>query len=262
MKISEYMKLNGLWFNKKLGQNFLVDDNIKQKIVDSFQLKENENILEIGGGLGSISEYILKHNVNLTIIEIDKGFSKILKTNFSDSTIINEDILKLDLSKFTNVDKVVGNLPYYITSPILMMFLESDINFKSLHFMMQKEVAKRIISKAGSKDYSVLTICANLLSEIEYNFDISPNCFYPKPKVDSALLTFKKRGGKDYSKVIKLVKRAFSKRRKTIKNNLLPYYDIERLKNAFNKVDIDLNIRAEKIEINQYIELTKVLDNE
>ncbi len=258
--IKDLMKHSGLKFNKRFGQNFLVDKNIINKIVDTIDIKPGDSVLEIGPGIGAITGEIVSRGARLNVVEIDRGFVEILKTNFDTVNVIEGDILKTDLSFLTDGVKIVGNLPYYITTPIIMHFLESDINFSSLTFMMQKEVGERIAAEVGTKEYGVLSVISQMLSDVTLEFVVSPNSFIPKPNVDSIVVTFRKKEvpfNKDG--VIKVVKAAFSSRRKTIKNSLSNHFDKELVNSALESAGIDPSIRAERLILDDFINIQKHL---
>ncbi len=258
--IKDLMKHSGLKFNKRFGQNFLVDKNIIDKIVDTIDIKPCDEVLEIGPGIGAITGEILSRGANLSVVEIDRGFVEILKTNFDNLNVIEGDILKVDLSFLGDNVKIVGNLPYYITTPIIMHFLESDMNFESLTFMMQKEVGERIAAEVGTKEYGVLSVISQMLSEVSLEFTVSPNSFIPKPNVDSIVVTFRKKEVDfDKESVIKVVKAAFSSRRKTIKNSLSNHFDKSLVSEALDKAGIEPTIRAERLVLDDFINISKFL---
>lgn len=256
-------KINPL---KNFGQNYLLDRNILNKIADEINPSFGENILEIGPGLGALSGEILKRSGSLTAVEIDRRVIETLKEQFENLTVIEGDILATDLKPFAKEKKlrVVGNIPYNITSPILFKLIESREVVSDAVFMIQHEVAKRITSSRGTKDYGILSVILNYFCDIKYCFKVSPNVFFPKPKVDSAVihLTFnenKFQGLEDERLYIQTVKAAFSKRRKTLKNSLgsSQFGDID-----FSKSETDLSLRAEQLSIEDFILLTNFIRRE
>ena len=250
---------------KSLGQNFLIDENLLNKIVSLIKI-ENKSILEIGPGTGNLTSYILKNNPKkLIVIEKDKELIIFLKKKFEEKIeIINEDILKINEK---NLDKekliVFGNLPYNISTEILTKWILNLKNkifwFDSLILMFQKEVADRIISNFNSSKYGRLSVLANWKLDVEKVFDISPNCFYPKPKVESSLLFFRPKkifyqfeNPRNLEKVTRVF---FNQRRKKLKKpfNLL----FKDNTNILNNLKIDLNLRPQNLNHDIYYELTK-----
>ena len=250
---------------KSLGQNFLIDENVLNKIVSLIKI-ENKSILEIGPGTGNLTSYILKNNPKkLIVIEKDKELIIFLKKKFEEKIeIINEDILKINEK---NLDKekliVFGNLPYNISTEILTKWILNLKNkifwFDSLILMFQKEVAERIISNFNSSKYGRLSILANWKLDVDKVFDISPNCFYPKPKVESSLLFFRPKkifyqfeNPRNLEKVTRVF---FNQRRKKLKKpfNLL----FKDNTNILNNLKIDLNLRPQNLNHDIYYKLTK-----
>ena len=223
---------------KKLGQNFLIDENIINRIVDESCLNSDNDVLEIGGGIGFVTENLVKHAKNVFVVELDDEAIPVLKKIPADNlNIIHQDILKTDLSQISDKKlKVVANIPYYITGPIIAHLLGEidDLENKNRNsiseivMMVQYEVAKRIVAteKSPSKEYGLLSILSQFWANVEYLETVSNRAFYPSPKVNSALVKFKIRQKpllelKDYKFFRKFVKAAFSSRRKNIKNALL-----------------------------------------
>mgnify|MGYP006168318893 CR=1 FL=1 len=237
---------------KNWGQNFLIDQNTINKIIEIVNPKKNEDILEIGPGHGALTEKILPLCKNLYAIEIDPLLCERLKNKPNIKLkIFNEDILKWE-HKVANQNKIkiVGNLPYYITSPIIFKFLKYNY-WNKMTIMVQKEVAQRIISEYNNKNYSRISVMCQTFCQIDYNIDVSRNSFYPKPKVDSSVITFKKTNKKiDINNYTLLIKRSFSQRRKTLKNNLKKYVDLDLIKNYKLK-------RPQELTVTDYINLYK-----
>jgi 16S rRNA (adenine1518-N6/adenine1519-N6)-dimethyltransferase len=257
-------KINPL---KNFGQNYLLDKNILNKIADEINPSRGDNILEIGPGLGALSGEILKRTDSLTAVEIDRRVIDALKEQFENLNVIQGDILETDLKNFAssgNKLRVVGNIPYNITSPILFKLIEDRNIISDAVFMIQHEVAKRITSSKGTKDYGILSVVLNYFCDIKYCFKVSPNVFFPKPKVDSAVIhlwfnTDKYPGLEDERLYIQTVKAAFGKRRKTLKNSLSSsrFGDID-----FTKSEVDLSLRAEQLSIEDFILLTNFIRRE
>ncbi len=257
-------KINPL---KNFGQNYLTDKNILTKIADEINPSPGENILEIGPGLGALSGEILARSGALTAVEIDHRVIETLSAQFENLNIVQGDILKTDFNQFASKDKklrVVGNIPYNITSPILFKLLEHREIITDAVFMIQHEVAKRIASSKGTKDYGILSVVLNYFCDIKYCFKVSPHVFFPKPKVDSAVIHITVNGNKysglsDEALYVQTVKAAFGKRRKTLKNSLSSskFGDID-----FSKSVIDLSLRAEQLSIEDFILLTNFIHGE
>ena len=235
---------------KSLGQNFLQNDTIIKKIVSLFVCKENDLIIEIGSGRGALTKYLISLPCQFLGIEIDKdmhSYLDSLKTN-----IIYDDILKIDLEtllKNYHYDNlyIVGNLPYYITSPIITKLIQSNLKIKKMVFMVQKEVAERFTSKSGSKDYGYMTVFINHYYETKYEFTVLKDEFKPVPKVDSAIISLKE---KEYKEVPKdywdFVKEAFFYKRKNLKNNLSKY-NLQQMEEVLKDYNLDLKVRAEDL---------------
>ena len=203
---------------KSWGQNFLTDDNTINKIIKIINPTKNDTILEIGPGHGALTSKLLNLSKKLYTVEIDPMLYEMLKDKYSHLDIVNEDILKWDNSKI-KLNKVVGNIPYNISSQIIFKFLPGQ--WETMVLMLQKEVAKRIISSEGSKEYGRISVMVQNFCDVKYMCDISKNVFYPKPKVDSGILLFKKKNTSiDIDKFSSFIKEAFKQRRKKIKNNL------------------------------------------
>lgn len=240
---------------KSLGQNFLNDMNIKKKIVDSLDIQDGDEIIEIGPGTGALTEIILQNNISYLGIEIDSRAFEIIKnlTKVNEKfDVINQDILKVESEIFTSNSKVVGNLPYYITSSIIFKILEAKQKPKVSIFMVQKEVAQRLNGKVNTKDNGILAIAISLLGKAELLFDVSPNCFYPKPKVWSSVvkITFDK-NLENFREILNFVKMAFNQRRKTLNNSIKSYIkDID-----VTGLEAILSKRAEQLSADDFINL-------
>lgn len=248
---------------KSLGQNFLKDENIIKKIINEINPLPNETVIEIGPGEGALTKHLIKSEAAFTAVEYDRRAVEHLQIEFPSLKIIQSDFLKFDLKSLSK-DKlrIVGNIPYNITSPIIFKMLENRELINDSVMMIQYEVAKRITSKIGTKDYGILSVLLNTFAETKFCFKVSPNVFYPKPKVDSAVIHiyFNKKIDPDLNEelFIKLVKASFNNRRKTLKNSLsnsiFRVYDL-------NKIDFDFSKRAEQLTISEFINLAKIFDN-
>ena len=258
--------MNNIFPLKRFGQNFLQDQNIVKKIISEIDPKENELILEIGPGQGAITSLLLESNANLTAIEIDKRVIDDLQARFINLHLLQSDFLKLDLNQFTNSSKqklrVVGNIPYNITSPILFKLFENNTLVQDAVLMVQYEVAKRMTAKMGSKDYGILSVLLEYFGSNKLAFKVSPNVFYPKPNVHSAVVHINfndKRNNSEFNSMFKsIVKSSFGNRRKTLKNSLSNgiFASVN-----FSDCGIDLSLRAEQLNVDDFIKLTEFISN-
>ncbi len=257
-------------YKKSLGQNFLKDNNVIEKIVSAINYEDNNLVIEIGPGSGAMTKELLKRVDFAILYEIDTRLEKILFKELSDYVnyeLIFDDFLKRnignDLSKY-NYDNlyIVANLPYYITTPIINKIVSDKIPVKEMVIMIQKEVADRLSSKPGSRDYGQITVFLNYFFEIEKVLTVSKNCFVPKPKVDSAVIKMKRREQKELVKdeefFEKIVKDSFRFKRKTIKNNL-SNYDLKKIDIILNKYGFDINTRSECIPYYVFVEIANEL---
>ncbi len=257
-------------YKKSLGQNFLKDNNVVEKIVSAINYEDNNLVIEIGPGSGAMTKELLKRVDFAILYEIDTRLEKILFKELSDYVnyeLIFDDFLKRnignDLSKY-NYDNlyIVANLPYYITTPIINKIVSDKIPVKEIVIMIQKEVADRLSSKPGSRDYGQITVFLNYFFEIEKVLTVSKNCFVPKPKVDSAVIKMKRREQKELVKdeefFEKIVKDSFRFKRKTIKNNL-SNYDLKKIDIILNKYGFDINTRSECIPYYVFVEIANEL---
>ena len=254
---------------KKYGQNFLVDKGVIDKIIKSINPKNLEKILEIGPGLGALTSQILNKIDHIDVVEIDPDMIKVLEEKIPSSkiTIFPSNILEMNNDIIGKYDKVIGNLPYYISSEILLKMIKTINNQKELHFMLQKEVAERVASSTHSKSYGRLSVMLQYFFDIELLFDIQPESFSPPPKVTSSLVRLIPKINyankvKDIDSFEELLKLSFSQKRKTIKNNLKPILN----DNDLNIIDINPQDRAEMlsladfVRIENYIFDKKILD--
>ncbi len=250
---------------KKFGQNYLTDRNILLKIVKEINPQHDDNLIEIGPGLGSLTEHLIDANPSLTAIEIDTRAVNILKEKLPGLNVIQNDFLKIDLVSLKKPGtkiKVAGNIPYNITSPIIFKLIENHSLISDAIFMIQHDVALRMTASAGNKSYGILAVVLNKFCDVRLCFKVSPNVFYPKPKVNSALIHIRFRDIeiKQYEKkiFIALVKAMFNTRRKTIKNSLSNsiFASLD-----FSNCGIDLTKRAEQLELNQFEELSQFVIN-
>lgn len=247
---------------KKFGQNFLTDHNILNKIVDEISPQPDDNILEIGPGLGSLTEKLAQKGIAFSAVEIDRRVIDDLKNRFPLLNIIQKDFLELDLISLLRFEKdklrIVGNIPYNLTSSIIFKMIEDNQFIKDSVLMVQYEVAKRMTAKTGIKDYGILSVILSYFAEVKLEFKVSPNVFYPKPKVESAVvhLTFKEiRQSRNFQKVfISVVKASFGNRRKMLRNSLSNSIFAEI---NFSESGIDLSKRAEQLTLDEFLSLTE-----
>ena len=264
-KMNENLNNNNFNFKKKFGQNFIIDENIIRNIVDKADVDKDTLVIEIGPGAGSLTNFLAKQAKNVLCYEIDTSLNDILKENlkeYENVNIIYNDFLKANISealKKYNYEKlyVVANLPYYITTPIIIKIIEDKLNVDKIVVMVQKEVGDRFKAIPGSKDYNSLSIFLNYYFEVSKIMDVSKNVFMPKPNVDSIVVEFKKRSNKlkvNEEIFFKLIRDSFVQKRKTLRNNLKEY-DLDKIENILNKYNLDLSVRAEQIPIEIFVEI-------
>lgn len=276
-KTMEIIKKYGFDFKKNFGQNFLTDYNILTGIADSAEISSDDCVLEIGPGIGSLTQVIAERAKKVIAVEIDNKLIPILEdtlSGYKNIEIINADILKTDISAIINSCggeiKVVANLPYYITTPIIMALLERQYNIKSITVMIQKEVADRISASCGSKDYGALSVAAQYYCDVNYDFTVSASCFIPRPKVDSSVITLtplkeKRYKTNDEKLFFKIVKCAFGQRRKTFINSIANQSGLSVTKDELSEIlesmGLDARIRGEALSIQQLCDFTDRLSS-
>ena len=261
--------LKNFEYKKSLGQNFINDDNIIKKMVNSVDIDSDTLVIEIGPGAGVLSNEIIPRSKNTILYEIDTRLEEVLDSKlnkYNNYKIIFNDFLKEDvkneISKY-KYDKlyVVANLPYYITTPIIEKLI-NDVEPNKIIIMIQKEVADRLCSKVGNKEYGYITAYLNYFYDIKKLFDVSRNCFTPKPNVDSTIISMIKKNRdikvKDINYFNRLLKDSFKFKRKTLRNNLKGY-DLQVIENVLMKYGFDLTSRAENIDVDVFIEITNEL---
>ena len=243
---------------KKWGQNFLVDNNLFDKIIKTIDITTEENVLEIGPGQGALSEKLVDVAKSLSMVEIDPDLIKILEVHekLSGLKIINQDILKVDLDSL-EIDSpvVVGNIPYNITSPIIFWLIDHLDSWDRAYLMVQKEVAQRLTGKIGTKDYSRVTVMTRLFFDIKICFSISPNVFIPRPKVQSAFISIEKRldfnkNDINIKKFSQVVRMAFNQRRKMLRNSL------STLNIDLDVCKVDFTRRPEQLTVDEFIDIS------
>lgn len=254
---------------KRFGQNYLVDKNIVKKIIDEFNPEKEDVVLEIGPGTGALTSELINNVKRFIAVEIDKRAVKHLKEKFPSLEIINQDFLETNLSDFVHKNeklRIIGNIPYNITSPILFKLIYERKFVKDALLMVQYEVAKRITAEKGTKDYGILSVLLNYFAKTKLCFKISPNVFYPKPKVYSAIIRIKfieeEQKNFDDNLFINVVKAAFGNRRKVLKNSLSN--SIFRALNFTNNVELTslLAKRAEDLSIKDFIQLYEFIKSQ
>ncbi|NMB08656.1 MAG: 16S rRNA (adenine(1518)-N(6)/adenine(1519)-N(6))-dimethyltransferase RsmA [Tissierellia bacterium] len=261
-------------FSKSLGQNFLIDGNVLNNIIKMGEITKEDLILEIGPGIGTLTEELALNSKKVVAVEIDKNLLPILDETlkaYDNIEIVHGDILKIDIEKLIleKLDggpiKVVANLPYYITTPIIGKLLEENLNIQSIIVMIQKEVAHRIVAKPNTKDYGALSIFINFYTDPEIILKVPKTVFMPQPKVDSAVVKLNLKEelpNIDRELFFKVVKSAFGKRRKTILNSLSTGelgLEKEIIKNVLEEANIPPNFRAENLKIEDFIKISETL---
>ena len=285
MRIADYsvtkavLERHGFTFKKSFGQNFLTDTNILQKIVDTAEIDDQVNVIEIGPGIGALTEFLAERAAEVMAFEIDHRLVPILADtlrDFDNVTVVNEDILKVDLAQhiqnFKNPDlpiKVVANLPYYITTPILMHLIESGIPFSEFVVMMQKEVADRISAQPNTKAYGSLSIAVQYYMTAKVAFIVPRTVFVPAPNVDSAILKMVRRpepavAVEDETFFFKVSKASFTHRRKTLWNNLTGYFGKteevkDKLTKALDQAGLSPSVRGEALSLAEFASLADAL---
>ena len=271
------MKKYNIVANKNYGQNFLIDEFIVQEIVNKAEVSSNDLVIEIGPGLGTLTHVLLQNAGKVISIELDKKMINILNDRFSlykNFELINDDILKVDLKKLIEENsnykevKVVANLPYYITTPIIMKLLEEKLKLKSITVMVQKEVANRLTETPGGKDTSSITYSINYYTNPKIILEVSKDCFIPSPKVDSAVINLevlknpkiKVENEKLFFNIIKI---AFLQKRKTLINSLsnAGFANKQFLEKMLLSLNLDLKIRAENLSLDDFAKITEYYIN-
>ncbi|MFI3307021.1 MAG: 16S rRNA (adenine(1518)-N(6)/adenine(1519)-N(6))-dimethyltransferase RsmA [Mycoplasmatota bacterium] len=269
-KMKENLENNNFKFKKNFGQNFIIDENIVNSIVNKAQIKENSLVIEIGPGAGSLTGKLCQVAKYVLCYEIDESIENILNENlncYNNYEVIFDDFLKRnveeDLKKY-NYDNlyVVANLPYYITTPIVVKLVEENIDVSKIVVMVQKEVGDRFKAVPGTKDYSSLSVFLSYYFKTSKLLDVSRNVFIPKPNVDSIVVALEKKMELKHLEnkelFFKLVKDSFTQKRKTLRNNLKDY-DLENIKLTLEKYNLDLSVRAEQLSLDIFIEISNNL---
>ncbi len=264
-------------FQKKFGQNFLIDTHVLEKIISAAGITKDDCVLEIGPGIGTMTQYLAENAGHVVAVEIDRNLIPILKETLADYdnvTVINEDILRVDIKALAEEYnggkpiKVVANLPYYITTPIIMGLFESGVPIDNITVMVQKEVADRMKEGPGSKDYGALSLAVQYYAEPEIVANVPPNCFIPRPNVGSAVIRLTRHKEmpvevKNPALMFKIIRASFNQRRKTLQNGLgnapeLPYTK-EQIAAAIAEMGLTPTIRGEALSLAQFAQLSDIL---
>jgi len=255
---------------KRLGQNFLIDRNIQNKIINACNFRSSDTVLEIGAGRGELTGLIAERVNKVYAFEIDRDLCSILKDNLinhKNAAVINGDFLKVDLKEYFKKSdekiKVIGNIPYYITTLIIEYLLKYKDNIEIIFLTVQKEFALRMLSKAGNKDYGSFSCFIQYYTRPKKLFFITRTCFKPAPKVDSCFLQLEMRQEppvkiENEELLFKIIRATFNKRRKTLRNSLKGIISLEGLEEFFVKYDIDSNIRPESLTLEDFAKLSKI----
>lgn len=276
----EILKKYNFNFQKKYGQNFLIDTNILEKIINASNITAKDCILEIGPGIGTMTQYLAKSAKEVIAVEIDKALIPILEDTLSDYdnvTIMNEDILKVDVGRIIEernggkTIKVVANLPYYITTPIIMRLLESHLPIESITVMVQKEVADRMQTGPATKDYGALSLAVQYYARPEVIVQVPPTCFMPKPKVGSTVIrltSYEASPVRVHNEqfMFALIRASFNQRRKTLVNGLANAMELgltkEKIMTALEAMELPLTVRGETLSLEAFAKLSDLLGAE
>ena len=264
-------------FQKKFGQNFLIDTHVLDKVIRAAEITKDDMVLEIGPGIGTMTQYLSCAAGKVTAVEIDKTLIPILEDTlegFENVTVLNEDILKVDIARLVEEQnggrpiKVVANLPYYITTPIIMGLFEQQVPVKSITVMVQKEVADRMQTGPGSKDYGALSLAVQYYAKPYIVANVPPNCFIPRPKVGSAVIRLERYEKppvqvEDEKLMFRLIRASFNQRRKTLANGLKNspelFYGKEEIEQAIQELGRGATIRGEALSLEEFAALSNIL---
>ena len=276
-KTIEVIQKHGFDFQKKFGQNFLIDPHVLDKIIAAAGITKDDFVLEIGPGIGTMTQYLAEAAREVTAVEIDRNLIPILEetlAEYDNVTVINQDILKLDLEALSQEKnggrpiKVVANLPYYITTPIIMGLYESHVPVNSITVMVQKEVAQRMQAGPGSKDYGALSLAVQYYASPYIAANVPPNCFMPRPNVGSAVIHLESYQNppvsvKDEKLMFALIRASFNQRRKTLVNGLsnAPGLNVskEKIKEVLARMELSETVRGETLTLEQFAQLADLL---
>ena len=270
----EVLQKYGFVFQKRFGQNFLIDTHVLDRIIEASEITKDDFVLEIGPGIGTMTQYLAEAAREVTAVEIDDALIPILRDTLKEwdnVTVLHGDILKTDIRKIADEKnqgrpiKVVANLPYYITTPIIMGLFESHVPVDSITVMVQKEVADRMQTGPGSKDYGALSLAVQYYAEPKIVANVPPNCFMPRPKVGSAVIRLTRHQNPpvttvDEKLMFRLIRASFNQRRKTLSNSLKNsqelMYSKEEVEKAITECGLPLNIRGEALTLEQFARLS------
>lgn len=268
-QVKKILEQNDIIVKKKYGQNFLLDDNILKNIVKSAELKKDTNVIEIGPGLGFLTNYLQQATTNVLCYEIDEQMVEHLNELNYNISIINDDFLKRNLNKdfkniFDNSNNItlVANLPYYITTPILLKVLEETTRIDKMIVMMQTEVAKRLCGKPSTKDYNALSVLIQYFTNPRIIFNVSPKSFFPEPNVESSVVMIEKKEEpllevENLDFFLKFNRNIFAQRRKTLYNNIQKAYNYDKglIKKIIKENNLDESVRSEELDVSQIVKL-------
>lgn len=264
-------------FQKKFGQNFLINTGVLEDIIDAAEVTDEDMVLEIGPGIGTMTQYLCENAGQVIAVEIDTNLIPILKDTLSaydNVRIINDDILKVDINELAKEYnngrpiKVVANLPYYITTPIIMGLFESHVPIESITVMVQKEVADRMQAGPGTKDYGALSLAVQYYSKPQIVVNVPPSCFMPQPKVGSTVISLRRHQQpvvqvEDEKLMFKVIRASFNQRRKTLANGLNNYGGInltkEQIQQSIEELGVPVNIRGEALSLEQFACLSNII---
>ncbi|MCI8527734.1 MAG: 16S rRNA (adenine(1518)-N(6)/adenine(1519)-N(6))-dimethyltransferase RsmA [Lachnospiraceae bacterium] len=276
----EVLQKHQFHFQKKYGQNFLIDTSVLERIMAAAEITEQDCVLEIGPGIGTMTQYLAERAREVVAVEVDRNLIPILEetlSEYANVTLINEDILKVDLNQLAKEKnagepmKVVANLPYYITTPIVMGLFERQVPLKSITIMVQKEVAERMQAGPGTKDYGALSLAVQYYAKPEVVAKVPPNCFMPRPTVGSAVIRLTRYEEplvkvRDEGKFFGIIRAAFNQRRKTLVNALGNGAELEitkeRAAEALIQMGLTPTVRGEALTLEQFAELSRVIYGE
>ena len=264
-------------FQKKYGQNFLIDTRVLEKIIDAAEITKEDFVLEIGPGIGTMTQYLAEAAGHVTAVEIDRNLIPILEdtlSGYDNVTILNEDVLKVDIRRLAEEQnggrpiKVVANLPYYITTPIIMGLFESHVPLESITAMVQKEVADRMLVGPGTKDYGALSLAVQYYARPYLVANVPPNCFIPRPKVGSAVIRLTRYEKPpvettDEKRMFRIIRASFNQRRKTLVNGLGNSLEVQASRDdvtaALRQMGLPAAVRGETLTLEQFAQLSNLL---
>lgn len=273
----EILKKYNIKFQKRFGQNFLIDTHVLDKIIDAAGVSSEDFVLEVGPGIGTLTQYLCENAREVLAVEIDSSLIPVLSetlSGYDNVTVVNEDILKIDIKKIAEernggrAVKVVANLPYYITTPVIMGILESHVPFDNITVMVQKEVAQRMQAVPGTKDYGALSLAVQYYSDAEIVANVPANCFMPRPGVGSAVIRLRSHSKpcvnvNDEKFMFGIIRASFNQRRKTLQNGLANDSRLgvgkEQVAEALGKMGLKETIRGETLSLAQFAEFSNIL---